>query len=143
MNTLRHLLHKSAVLAAASLASCAILAISATPATAAGACSDVTTSSGGIFIGPGPGADQVGSFNAGKTFNLSCVYYVQPLQNDRWYAETGNAVYGSSHKKYGYIWVQRLNYGSKHKCNYFGDVLSIPTNPFCSLITLEPTIEQG
>jgi hypothetical protein len=103
-------------------------------ANASGGCSDTTIASGNVERSPG-GVLSWTTFGAGKGFSLSCTYYNNTAQA-RWYAETA-PTYGSNHNQYGYVWVQRLHYGSTHRCDFYGDIFSIGSGP-CTLIDYNP-----
>jgi hypothetical protein len=80
----------------------------------AGGCSDYAIAGGTIWANPNGSGTNFGTFGSGANFTLSCYYYNNTDQG-KWYAETKNT-YGSNHNKYGYIWVQRLYWGSQHLC---------------------------
>ena len=101
---------------------------------ASGVCQDTTIASGTVWRSPDGGPLSWGTFGPGETGGFSCTYYnnINQPGGERWYAETA-PIYGRNHKQYGYIWVQRLQYGSHHQCLFYGDVFSIG-DPECPLI---------
>jgi hypothetical protein len=103
--------------------------LTAAPAFAAtGPCSDVT------IVQPTPAhslpSDSSGSvlLSSGTTVHGSC-NYENNTSESRWYMQI---YYGSGER---YIWVQRLEHGSAHNCDYNGTVTEIndPHNNVCPL----------
>src|SRR5690242_11059652 len=97
-------------------------------------CSDSSIQSGSVWSSPGPGPGYshkvIGSFNAFQGFPLTCYFY-NNVGEGRWYAEVPTGHYGN--RQYGYIWVQRLFYGSDHECDDGTYIWRIPSGP-CVLI---------
>lgn len=81
-------------------------------------CLDIAISDGGVFTSPGPGPGysnvQIGSVSEFQGVALTCHFYNNVGQG-KWYGEIPKGHYGNN--QYGYVWVQRLNYGSNHQCD--------------------------
>lgn len=117
---MRNVLHRLALIAATGtlLAGVSVGAttLSAGPALAS-SCSDGTNSSGGVFSSPS-GTVQVGSFGSGAQVTGNCFYYNNNSQG-RWYMGINWS------GRTGYVWVQRLDFGSQHECLDGQNVYSI------------------
>lgn len=128
MSGIRRLLLRAAVPAVALLAPCGVFAVNASAADAApwpsGSCLDNTIASGTAYTSPGPGPGfsnrAIGDFRAGLQAELNCTY-IDNVKQGRWYAEIvpNNTYTQLNWASYGYIWVQRLFYGSAHECTDF------------------------
>jgi|SRR5579875_1510165 len=108
---MRNVLHRLALIAATGTLlagmGVGVTTLSAGPALA-DSCHDGTSSSGGVFSSPS-GTVQIGSFGSGAQVSGNCFYY-NNVRQSRWYM--GISWQGRT----GYVWVQRLIYGSQHEC---------------------------
>lgn len=152
MSLMRQVCRKLAVPVIALVALCAVFAVSASAATtnvhrshhktvAAHAaawsnCTDRSIASGSVYSSPGPGPNfsnkVIGTFTSDEFWTLSCHYYNNTEQN-RYYAELGKGQFGNN--QYGYVWVQRLFYGSAHDCSTFYNTTTIGTAD-CPLVNV-------
>jgi hypothetical protein len=116
----RKLRHRLALIAATGMlltgVSAGVTALGAGPALA-DTCYDGTNSSGGVYSAP-DGGIQIGSFGSGAQVSGNCTYWNNNAQG-RWYMAVG------WQGRTGYIWVQRLIYGSEHECLDGQNVYSI------------------
>jgi hypothetical protein len=100
----------------------------AAPALAAnGPCYDVTNSQPtSLHFDPSAASKTIKFLNKGHTVTGTCIYIDNPNEN-HWYMQV-NYIGPDNNGGYGYIWVQRLHYGSRHDCKYYsGQVFSIGT----------------
>lgn len=103
-------------------------AAAATPALAAnGPCYDVTNSQPTpLHFDPSASSKTIKFLNNDSTVTGTC-NYVDNTSESRWYMQV-NYIGPGNNGGYGYIWVQRLDYGSGHNCKYYsGQMFSIGT----------------
>jgi hypothetical protein len=116
----RNVLHRLALIAATGTllagVSAGVTTLSAGPALA-DTCSDGTNSSGGVYSAP-DGGIQIGTLGSGVQVTGNCSYWNNNSQG-RWYMAI------SWQGRTGYVWVQRLIYGSQHECLDGQNVYSI------------------
>lgn len=90
----------------------------ATPALAAnGPCYDITNSQPTPLHYSWSSTSQTVKFlNNGYTVTGTC-NYIDNVNENHWYMQV-NYIGPNNNGGYGYIWVQRLDYGSAHNCKY-------------------------
>lgn len=111
----------------------AAMAATATPAFAAnGPCYDITNAQ------PTPlhytwnkNSQTVKFLNAGSTVTGTCAY-VNNVNENHWYMQV-NYIGPDNNGGYGYIWVQRLDYGSGHNCKYQSGATFAIGSSYCPL----------
>jgi hypothetical protein len=104
-------------------------AATAAPAFAAnGPCYDVTNSQPTpMHFYASASSKTIKFLNNGSTVTGTCDYFDNAGEN-RWYMRV-NYIGPDNNGGYGYIWVQRLRYGSGHNCRYYsGQWFSIGTS---------------
>jgi hypothetical protein len=114
------------------------LAVGATAATAmpafaaSGPCYDVTNSQPTpLHYVPSASSQTIKQIHNDYTVTGTCIYYDNVNEN-RWYMQV-NYIGPGNDNGYGYIWVQRLDYGRGHNCKYnSGQVFSIGSS-YCPL----------
>lgn len=96
----------------------ATAAIAASPASAAnGPCYDFAIAQPTpVHFVPSEGSQTVKFLNSGSQVTGTCNYYDNTSEN-HWYMQV-NYIGPGNNNGYGYIWVQRLSYGSGHNCRY-------------------------
>jgi len=112
-----------------------ITAATAAPAFAAnGPCYDVTNAQPtALHFDPSDSSQTVKFLNNDSTVTGTCIYYDNVNEN-RWYMQV-NYIGPGNNGGYGYIWVQRLDYGQGHNCKYnSGQIFSIGSG-YCPLYT--------
>ena len=99
----------------------------ATPALAAnGPCTDVATAQPtAVHWGASASTMTVKFLNDGDIVTGPCDYINNPSEN-HWYMRV-NYIGPNNNNGYGYIWVQRLYFGSAHECDFDGTVYAIPS----------------
>ena len=97
---------------------------SATPALASGPCRDAAIAQPTpMHHNASDSSETVKFLNAGTAVSGTCTY----IENDseqRWYMQVDYTGPGNNNG-YGYIWIQRLSYGSQFQCEDGGNIFSI------------------
>jgi len=93
-----------------------VTTLTAGPALAS-TCSDGTNSSAGVFSSADGGV-QIGTLGSGAQVTGNCFYYNNNSQG-RWYMGINYS------GRTGFVWVQRLDFGSQHECLIGENVYSI------------------
>ena len=93
------------------------MAVTATPAFAAnGPCHDLTIAQPTpLHFNPSDSSPTVKFLPNQYTVTGSCAY-LNNLSENRWYMQV-NYIGPNNNGGYGYIWVQRLNFGAMHLCD--------------------------
>jgi hypothetical protein len=103
-------------------------AFAATPALAAnGPCTDVAIAQPTAVHWTTSEASQTVKFlNDGSIVTGPCDYINNTSEN-HWYMRV-NYTGPNNNNGYGYIWVQRLYWGSVHQCDFDGTIYNIPSS---------------
>jgi hypothetical protein len=112
-----------------------VTAVTAVPAFAAnGPCYDVTNSQPTpLHYVPSASSQTIKQLSNNDTVTGTCIFYDNVNEN-RWYMQV-NYIGPGNDNGYGYIWVQRLDYGKGHTCKYnSGQVFSIGSD-YCPIYT--------
>jgi len=101
-------------------------AVTATPALAAnGPCFDTTNAQPTpLHFSPSESSPTVKYLPRSHQVTGSCVYW-DNLSENRWYMQV-NYIGPDNNGGYGYIWIQRLGFGSLHLCDLNSDLNLFP-----------------
>jgi hypothetical protein len=113
-----------------------VTAATAAPAIAAnGPCFDTTSAQPTpLHFSPSASSPTVKFLPDGYLVTGNCAYWDNPTEN-RWYMQV-NYTGPNNNGGYGYIWVQRLNFGSLHLCDLNSDFNLFPIgSSACPLYT--------